>query len=134
MFSDALPRFHVTASPAAVETDLLILPAFEGITPPGGAAEVASGPADALERAVAAREITGVPFEQWWAPVAEGWRASRVLGLGAGPRDRWSPDVARRLASAGALIARQRRITDIAIVLPGAAGPTATSPRAFRAV
>ncbi len=75
-------------------------------------------PADALSRAVASREVTGAPFEQWWAPSADGWRASRVLGLGAGPRDRWSPEAARRLASAGALIARQRRITDIALVVP----------------
>jgi len=122
MTSDALPTFHIADGPAAVEADLLILPVFEGPMPEDGGGDLAGGPADALARALAAREITGAPFEQWWAPAADGWRALRVLGLGAGPRERWSADLARRLASAGALVARQRRITDIAILLPGAEG------------
>ena len=124
MPADVLPTFHLAGGPAAVSADLLILPFFEGANAPGGVADVVGGPADGLARAVASREITGAPFEQWWAPATDGWRASRVLGLGAGPRERWSPEVARRLASAGALIARQRRITDIAIVVPAAEGAT----------
>ena len=125
MSADALPTFHLAGGPAAVvDTDLLILPFFEGASPPGGAATVVDGAPDALSRAIASREVTGTPFEQWWAPSADGWRASRVLGLGAGPRDRWSPEAVRRLASAGALIARQRRITDIALVVPSSEGAT----------
>ena len=100
MPADALPTFHLAGDAAAVDAELLVVPVFEGPRP-SDAVEVVDAVADALGRAVAAREVTGAPFEQWWAPVHTGLRASRVVGLGAGPRDRWSPDVARRLASSG---------------------------------
>ena len=122
MVADALPTFFLAGDPAVVGTDLLVLPLFEGTNPSGGVADVDGATGGALARAVASREVTGAPFEQWWSPAVEGWRASRVLGLGAGPRERWSPEAARRLASAAALIARQRRITDIAIVVPTSDG------------
>jgi len=132
MPADALPTFHLAADPAAVQTELLVVPLFEGSAPSGGAPDVDSAGGGALARAFVSREITGAPFEQWWSPAVKGWRASRVLGLGAGPRERWSPEMARRLASAGALIARQRRIADLAIVVP--ASEACTTARLAQAV
>ncbi len=122
MPADALPDFVLAGDPAAVETDLLIVPLFEGPSVPEDLADLDGAVANALSHAVASGEVTGAPFEPWWAPAAHAWRASRVLGLGAGPHERWSPDVARRLASAGALIARQRRVTDVALLVPGSGG------------
>jgi leucyl aminopeptidase len=124
MPADALPTFQLAADTAAIQAELLVLPLFEGSTPSAGAPDVDSASGGALSRAFASREITGAPFEQWWPAAVTGWRASRVLGLGAGPRERWSPEMARRLASAAALIARQRRITDVAIVVPSSDGST----------
>jgi leucyl aminopeptidase len=118
MPADALPTFHLAASPAAVQAELLVFPLFEGSTPSSGVADVDGASGGALTRAFTSREVSGAPFEQWWPPAVSGWRASRVLGLGAGPRERWSSEMARRFASAGALIARQRRITDIGVVVP----------------
>jgi len=132
MPADAIPTFHLAADAAAVQAELLVLPHFEGAPPSGGAPDVDSASGGALARAFASREITGAPFELWWSPALKGWRASRVLGLGAGPREGWSPEMARRLASAGALIARQRRLTDVAIVVP--AFESATTARFAQAV
>ena len=128
---DTLPTFHLAVDAAAVEAELLVVPVFEDPRP-SDAVEVVDAIADALGRAVAAREVTGAPFEQWWAPAIAGLRASRVFGLGAGPRDRWSPDSARRLASAAALLARQRRITDLALAVP--TSDTASTARLVQAV
>ena len=115
---DALPTFHLAGGPPAADAELFVFPFFEGPDSSGAVSDVTGAIGDAFTRAAAAREMTGVPFEQWWSPVADGSGATRVLGLGAGPRERWSSDVARRLASAAALVARQRRITDLAILVP----------------
>ena len=45
-----------------------------------------------------------------------GWKSSRVALVGVGSRKEFSPDRLRRAATAGALAARQRRLTSIAIV------------------
>jgi leucyl aminopeptidase len=118
MAEDALPTFHLAGGPAAADAELFVFPIFEGPGSSGAVSDVTGAIGDAFTRAASAREMTGVPFEHWWSPVTDGSGAARVLGVGAGPRERWSPDVARRLASAAALVARQRRITDFAILVP----------------
>ena len=96
MPEDALPTFHLAGGPAAADAELFVFPFFEGPGSSGAVSDVTGAIGDAFTRAAAAREMTGVPFEQWWSPVADGSGATRVLGLGAGPRERWSSDVARR--------------------------------------
>jgi leucyl aminopeptidase len=61
--------------------------------------------------------LTGKPFETLIAPLRDGWGAARVLFVGAGPAARFTHETACRLGSAAALLARQRRVTSLAIVL-----------------
>ncbi len=124
MPADAIPTILLAGDPASVETDMLVVPVFEGPLS-GAAADLDGALGGALSRAVASGEVTGVPLEHWWSPTASTWRTARVLGVGAGPRDGWSPDAARRLAAAAAISARQRRVTDVAIVVPDASAEAA---------
>ena len=78
------PTFHVATGKEAGDAGLFIFPFFEADSP-GRSCDVAA-PRDALTPARRAREMTGVPFELWWSPVADG--AQRARRLGAGPRDR----------------------------------------------
>jgi leucyl aminopeptidase len=105
---------------SAVETDLLVIPVLEGedvakATP--GLAEATGG---AVPRALQTREIQGRPYELFLAPVVAHWRAARVAIVGCGQARDYSTDRLRRVATAAALAARQRRIARIAFLHRGA--------------
>ena len=102
MPSPASPTFHVVTGTEAGAADLLIVPIFDADTPEQLTA-IDAAPRDALTAALRARETTGAPFELWWSPVAAAGGISRIAAIGAGPRDRWNPEVARRVAGAAAL-------------------------------
>ena len=106
----------VTSAPADVETDLIIFPFVEGEqvgrTVPG----LSDATAGAIDRALASKEIQGKAYELFLTPVAAGWRATRVALIGAGPASDVSLERIRRLATAAALAARQRRVARIAFV------------------
>lgn len=98
---------------ASTETDLLVLPWFEG----EGAD--ALGRLDGLDRAtagqiarsLASREFTGRACELFLAAATSGaWRAARVALIGAGQRAAYGPVVARRVAVIAGITARQRRV------------------------
>ena len=62
-------------------------------------------------RATASKEFTGRLYDIFMASVSDGmWRARRVALIGGGKQADFEPDVIRRLAAAGGLFARQRRI------------------------
>src|SRR4051812_49695254 len=74
---DALPR---------LDTDLIVVPLFEGESTAEAAAALDDGTAGELRRAAEARELTGRPFEFFVTPlVAGGWRARRGALRGARP-------------------------------------------------
>ncbi|MBI2829040.1 MAG: leucyl aminopeptidase [Acidobacteria bacterium] len=103
-----------TKSSRDIETDLLIFPVFEGDTLTDEAdLDGASGGEVASARTRG--ELKGTAFDLFFTSV-RGWKASRVALVGVGSRKDLSPDRLRRAATAGALAARQRCLTNIAIV------------------
>ena len=109
------PTFSATADPAqALETDLLIVPLFDG-DDLADLPELDTATGGELSRAVQRKEISGKPFETFVA-VLSGWKAGRVVVVGAGPRAKADADSVRRVATVGTLVARQRRATRLAVV------------------
>ena len=106
----------VTAAPADVETDLIILPLLEGEQILEAVPGLSEATAGAIDRALASRELQGKPYELFLTPTVKGWRATRVALIGAGPTLDFSLERLRRLATAAALAARQRHVARIAFV------------------
>jgi leucyl aminopeptidase len=109
----------LTMSPlAGLDTDLVLVPVFEG-EPPAGELETIDRAADgAIGRALASRELQGKPYEVFLAPTPQ-WRASRIAAIGAGTRADFNTERLRKVATAAALAARQRRVRRIAWVVRG---------------
>jgi leucyl aminopeptidase len=97
-----------------IEADLLVFPVFEDDTL---ADEVGldSASGGEIAAALARGEITG-KVSGLFITAVRGWKARRVALVGVGPRRDVTPDRLRRAAVTGALAARQRRLTSIAIV------------------
>jgi leucyl aminopeptidase len=117
MSFEPLPIHVEPAWPAVEPADLLIVPVFEGEAPasvPGLDAALGGE----WRRAAESGEFVGKPLETMLAPLrgAE-FGARRALLLGAGPAAQYSHDVARRIAAAGSLTARQRRAPRAAVWL-----------------
>jgi leucyl aminopeptidase len=117
----------ITGEPSRLATGLLVVPVFESDDRQGvNGLDAATG--GEWSRASMSLELTGKPFETLIAPLHNGWGAARVLFIGAGSAAHFTHETACRLGSAAALLARQRRVTGLAIVLrrlpataPGAA-------------
>jgi leucyl aminopeptidase len=112
------------AEARGVDTDLLVVPLIEGdeagqVLP--GLAEATGG---AVARAEQSREIQARPYELFLTPLA-GWRAARVALIGCGSQRDYTTDRLRRVATAAALAARQRRIARMAFVHRGDVDPAA---------
>ena len=107
----------VVAAPFdTIDTDLLVLPVFEMESVPGEHPLVAATGGE-VARALASGEFKGKPFELFFSPIVESrWKARRVLVGGLGRRADYSVDRLRRLATAAALAARQRRHERVAVI------------------
>lgn len=119
--NDSPPPVTATAAPpASLDVDVLVIGAFEdtGPVPVPGIDEVTRGH---LERAAALGELSGKPFSVYLAPAvtSEAWRPRRVMATGLGPRPACSRDAVRRWAATSASVARERRLTRAAFLLPG---------------
>ena len=113
-----------TRASSDIEADLLVFPAFEDDALADEAdLDAASGGEIAAARARG--QITGKVSGLFITGV-RGWKARRVALVGVGSRKDVSPDRLRRLATIGALAARQRRLTSIAIVHRPGTGVTAS--------
>jgi leucyl aminopeptidase len=118
------PAIALTAKPSRdIETDLLILPVFEDDSLRDETdLDTASG--GELAAALKRREVTGKAFDVFFTGL-RGWKAARLLLVGAGPRAEFTADRLRRVAVAGGLAARERSVTRIALVHRGS---TAVAP------
>lgn len=100
-----------------LDTDLIILPWFEGDGPdlqPG--LDRATG--GELARALASSEFAAHPFDLFLTPIVDcAWRGRRLVLVGAGPAGSYGTDLARKIATVAGLAARQRRATRAALVL-----------------
>ena len=127
MSAPALPEIRLTSTLAETDAGLLAVPLFDsdGLD---GLAAVDDATSGALARAVAGREATGAPYEQWWShvPPSAGWRVTRLLACGAGTRERWTVDAVRRWASAVTAVARQRRQATVALLVKEVSGASTT--------
>jgi leucyl aminopeptidase len=110
-------------SAAEVDTDLLIIPVFEGEGVPPDVDGLDTATDGAVGRAIGSQEVQGKPYELFLTPAAHSWRASRVALIGAGKAADYTPERALRVATAAALGARQRRIERIALVHRGPLDP-----------
>ena len=127
------PAVAVTPRPAGeLAADLLVIPVFEDddLADEQGLDGASGGE---IGRARARGELTGKPFEVFvTTAAASGWKAPRAALVGAGRRRECSSDRLRRVAVAGALAARQRRLTTIAILhRPGTGVDPGTAAQVF---
>src|SRR6266853_7027957 len=106
-----------SAPPSSVEADVLIVPWFEGDTPsavPG--LDPATG--GDVTRALESKEFAGRPYDIFVAPIVDRtWSVRRVALVGAGPTAGFGGDLARKLASAGGLSMKQRRVARAAFLV-----------------
>ena len=81
----------------------------------GGLRDASGG---AIERAMTEGEFRARPFDMFLTGLT-GWGAPRVLLVGAGTKASFTTERLRRIATAGALAAKQRRVKRMAFVLRG---------------
>jgi leucyl aminopeptidase len=108
---------------ATVETDLVVVPWFEGDGPASvTGVDAASG--GEVARALASREFQAKRYEIFLTPVTSAdWRSRRLMLIGAGRREVADGDVVRKLASAAGYAARQKRVARAAFGVRGTGDP-----------
>ena len=114
-------------NPARVDTDLLVIPVFDGEDVAGALPAIDQGTRGEVARAGTSGEIRGRLYEFFVTPfMADGFRAGRVAIAGAGKAADFDLERLRKVATAAALLARGRRIPRVAFMLRGPmAGPDA---------
>ncbi len=118
------PALTLETKPVAeIATDLLLLPVFDddSLDDIPGLDEGAGGH---ISAAITSGEFRGRPYEVYLTPLT-GWKSSRVGLVGAGKRGEFTTERLRRVATAAALVARQRRVTRIAWLVRGDLSPAA---------
>src|SRR5262245_5278973 len=114
----------VPGDPAHIDTDLLVVPMFDGepIAAALPALDAASG--GEIARAAATGEIRGRLYDLFVTPGSgRGWKSGRIAVIGAGKAGEFTTDRLRKAAAAAAIAARQRRIARVAFLLRGALPP-----------
>ena len=96
---------------------MLLVPVFDGDSL-DDIPDLDAGAGGHISRAMQAGEFTGRPYEVYLTPLS-GWKAPRVGLVGAGKRQEFTTERMRRIATAAALAARQRRVTRIAWLVRG---------------
>jgi leucyl aminopeptidase len=113
----SLPILATGGPLAAVDTDLLIAPWFED-DGPGAVPGLDSATGGEISRATASKEFAAQLFDLWHVPIAHAeWRARRLALIGGGRSTAFTPELARKLATAAGLAARQRRVSRAGFVL-----------------
>ena len=108
-----------TSRSADVDTDVLFVPVFEGEEPSALLEGLNEATVQAVKRAIAGKEFQAKPYELFLLAAVSGWRAARVALIGCGRTDEASMDRLRKVASAAALAARQRRLAHLAVLNRG---------------
>jgi leucyl aminopeptidase len=116
------PVLLSTAAASTIDVDLLVVPWFEADAP-AALPSVDQATGGELARALAASEFRACAFDLFITPVSDGgWKARRIAFIGAGRVGSFDTGVARRIATAAALAARQRRVAHLGFLLrPGLA-------------
>jgi leucyl aminopeptidase len=127
------PAFTLATQPISeLDTDLLLIPVFEDddLADEPGLEQATGGE---LARAKARGELRGKLFDVFVTRISvEGWKPARVALVGAGKASDFGADRLRRVSTVGALAARQRRATKIAVL--HRAGPSIRADRAVQVI
>jgi leucyl aminopeptidase len=114
----SLPVGVVSGPLAAIDTDVLVVAAFEG-DPAALGAVFDGAAAGRVAAALESREFTGKAGTIFVTPCASpGWRPARLMLVGAGSRSGFDTAELRRAATAAALASREKRWRRVAFVLP----------------
>ena len=107
-----------TDAPPRITADLLLVPVFggDGLQDLEGLDDASGGE---ICRAIDAGEFRARPYEIFLTPLNGAWNSPRVLIVGAGDRAEFTTERLRRVSTAAALAARQRRIRRVAFVIRG---------------
>jgi leucyl aminopeptidase len=105
-----------SSRPPEVETDVLFVPVFEGESLAAVVAGLDEAADGALKRADESQEFQGRSYELFLTPLGGQWRAARVALIGAGKAADFDTERLRKVVTAAALSARQRRVRRIAFV------------------
>src|SRR5262249_28414347 len=104
--------------PAEIQTDLLIIPVFEGDNPREGTlAQLDSATGGRIGLAFERGEISHKPDRWTIVEPRDGVAAERVLFYGAGSREAIAPLVVQRVAGAAARLAEQKAVARAALFL-----------------
>ncbi len=105
--------------PGQVETDWLVVPLFEGDGVESWPWLAGSTRAE-VERALRTKEAVAKPYGVFLAPVTDrALNASRFVLVGAGSRESFDGDRARKLATTAALAARERSASRVSLMTSG---------------
>ena len=110
------PMDVFAGDPRSVDTDLVIVAAFEGEASALAAAwsEPTGGE---IDRALGSKEFSGKLFETFVTPIMDRrFRARRLAAIGLGLQSEFMVDRARRVATAIGLMARHKRIARVAFL------------------
>src|SRR3954465_9018550 len=116
------PVLLSTAPASTIDVDLLVVPWFEA-DGPTALPSVDHATGGELARALATSEFRASPFDLLVTPVSDrSWKPPRIGFIGAGHIGSFDAGLARRIATAAALAARQRRVAHLGYMLrPGLA-------------
>src|SRR3954468_6094271 len=125
MSSLAAPALRLLAgSPGDCDTDLLVVPLFEGEAPADALPWLDQGTGGEVRRAAASGENRGRLYEFFVTPVIGGAaKAIRVAIAGAGKAADFDTERLRKVAAASALMARGRPMSRVAFLLRGPIAP-----------
>ncbi len=104
----------------SLETELVVVPLFEGDGPAALPAGLDGATGGEAGRAILSGEATGRLYEFFVTPVVANFNARRIALAGCGRRDSFDLERLRRLAAAAGLMARKRRFTRAAFIVPPA--------------
>src|ERR1700730_16813817 len=93
-----------TDSPPDADTDLLVIPAFDGEAVADSVPALDQATHGELKRATASGAIKGRPYEIFVTPLEGAWKAGRVAIVGAGKPEDFTTERLRRVAAASALV------------------------------
>jgi leucyl aminopeptidase len=106
----------IARSAHELDADVLVIPVFEadGFSDEPTLDAATGGE---LGQAIGRGEFTGKPYEVLFASLAAaGWKTGRAAFVGVGQLTDLTSDRLRRMAATGALAARQRRLTRVAVL------------------
>jgi leucyl aminopeptidase len=118
----------VPSAPGQIDTDLLVVPMFEGEAFAGAVPGLDPASGGEIARAAASGEIRGRLYDLYLVPTpGAGWKATRVAVAGAGKAGDFDTERLRKLAAAAGVAARVRRVSRVAFLLRGSLSPVSAA-------